>query len=224
VAWIAGLRPEHSVPIVVIGPGGDSTAYLVPLRLPFVRSVLPADTTGLRPKPAKPPLPLGRPREWYRLALVGLAVAAALTVLAWLYRRRRRPVAAIPLDPREAALAELERLRAGVLEPLRAGPVDASAYAAAYTAGLRVLREFVAAVRPDWGLELTGGELVERLAAARLPAETTGELRSLVGRAEPVKFAGTEPAFADAERFWAGLEAWVASFPLPAEPGPREAA
>jgi hypothetical protein len=201
VAWIAGITPAANVEVAVVQRGGERAVYRVALRLPYVRSVLHADTTGLRPKPAKGLIPVPLVREWWRLLLLGLAIVAALAVTYWVYRRARRGRTAL-LDPRAAALARLDALRLGA-------PSAPPAFAPFYSEVVRVLRVYLAALDPRWGEHLTSTELLLALAATGLPADQVVDLEQLLDEADPVKFAGRDGDADRALRFWSAAREWV---------------
>ena len=206
VAWAVGDSLARSVPLTVTLADGDSAVFRVPLRLPRVRSVLPADTTDLQPRPAKGLLLRPAPREpppWWLLA-IPLALAAAL--LAW--RLTRRSASKPRLDPRAEALARLAALR------------ETSAPEPFYTAVTRVLREYLARVDARWGQELTTHELLLRVAGNDV--DRAG-LASLLRRADPVKFGALVPTAEEMHRFAADARAWIAANP-PAGGAAREAA
>ena len=205
VAWVAGEPLSANVPLTITLPGGDSAVFRVPLRLPAVRSVLPADTTDLQPRPAKGLLltPSAASPRWWLLAVpLALAVAA----LGWWLLRR--PRAAPRLDPRAEALARMDRLReTGGAEPY-------------YTAVTRVLREYLARVDGRWGEDLTTDELLGRVGGAAL--DRAG-LASVLRRADPVKFGAVVPAPAETRRFAEDVRTWIIANPRPAG-AEREAA
>jgi hypothetical protein len=210
VVWVAGITPAASVPVEVVLADGRKPVYRVPLRLPFVRSVLPADTVGLKPKPPKGLVPIPLVREWWRLLLLGLALLAALCGVYWLWRRARRGRIVL-LDPRAAALARLDELRA-------AAPGTLSELAPFYAETVRVLRVYLAALDPRaWGESLTSTELVAALERSDVPAERVGEVERLLAEADPVKFAGAEAESQRALRFWEGVRSFVEGFDAPGE-------
>jgi hypothetical protein len=210
VAWVAGITPAASVPVEVALADGRRPVYRIPLRLPFVRSVLPADTVGLEPKPPKGLVPIPLVREWWRLLLLGLVLLAALCGVYWLWRRARRG-RTVPLDPRAAALARLDELRA-------TAPITLAGLAPFYAEVVRVLRIYLAALRPAaWGESLTSTELVAALERSRVPAERVGEVERLLAEADPVKFAGAEAEAQRALRFWDDVRSFIEGFDAPGE-------
>lgn len=210
VAWVAGVTPAASVPIEVALADGTRPVYRVPLRLPFVRSVLPADTVGLKPKPPKGLVPIPLVREWWRLLLLGLALVAALCGVYWLWRRARRGRVVL-LDPRAAALQRLDELRRGA-------PATLAGLAPFYAEVVRVLRVYLVALDPAaWPESLTSTELIGALERAGVPAEEVGEVERLLAEADPVKFAGAEAEARRALRFLDRVRGFVEGFDAPGE-------
>ena len=203
VAWIAGDTLRQSVTLTVTREDGGSRAYRVPLRLPEVRSVLPADSADLRPRPAKGLLlaPAAPSPWWWVLLLVPAALVGAL--LAW--RLRRGTPAAPRLDPRAEALARLARLgepAPGAAEPL-------------YTAATRVLRQYLARVDGRWGEELTTEEILARVADSG--AVDQAALAALLRRADPVKFGAADATTVETRAFAAEVRAWIVGNPREAQ-------
>lgn len=211
VAWVAGQPLRAEVALVVQAAGASAVRYRVELRLPAVRSVLPA-TGEVVPRPPRALLPLpstGPPSFWPWLILALTAIVAAL--LAWWLRRGRAPAA--PGDPRAEALEQLDRLAADEA----AAPADRF-----YARATRILREYIEHALPGAGQDLTSTELIAVLGALRPAPLDITELRDLLGHADPVKFARVDPGPAGAERFVGRVRAWVEANP-PAAPL-REAA
>lgn len=204
VAWRTGVlaAPVLVVRVAPEAATNSSTApaavqYHVALRIPFVRSVLPADTTALEPKPARPPL--GAPDFTGRLVAIGaLLLLAALA--AWARARRGRAEAApAPRDPREEALALLAEARAG-------GFVEAARWVPFYSLVSEALRIALAARSAVWARDLTTREL----AATSTPeAPLPTALLELLERADRVKFAAAGATPAEAAADLETVEAWV---------------
>jgi hypothetical protein len=213
-AWATGDSLSAVVPVTISLPGGESSRHRAPLRLPVVRSVLPADGEEVRPRSARGllPFPGARPLRWPWMAAAALLAALALAAGLWLRRRRRR--SAPPVDPREAALAELDRIAA---LQISSAP-DAERVVALTTRALRVL---LAATQPGLGEDLTSGEVVLGLGRAWGDADAVRELGGLLDRGDRVKFARAGAGADEARRFVETARAWVASR---AAPGRREAA
>jgi hypothetical protein len=209
VAWIAGEPLRQSVPVTVILAGGERRVYRVALRLPVVRSVLPAGEEELQPRPAKGLLSAPR-REWpwWWLLLIPALAALALLVRRLLARRGAAPY----VDPRAEALARLDGLRGGATAP---DPF--------YTAVTRVLREYLARVDARFGEDLTTTELLGRAAERDVPVIDRAGLAALLHRADPVKFGAAVPPLQEMEAFWGDARAWVEANPAPVE-ARREAA
>ncbi len=185
----------------------DGTARPMELRFPIptVRSVLPADTSKLKPKPPKDVVGPDREIDWRMVALGALAAAWLLVLLVWLRRRARRPrpePIVAPRDAREQALEALEAARAH-------GATDGRAF---YTQVSDALRGFAHAIRPRWSPDLTTTELERRMEKDGVAARDLGPLRSVLHTADLAKF-GRYPIPADtALRDWDEARRWVETF------------
>jgi hypothetical protein len=218
-AWRPGSYTLPAVAVQVVD--GDAPRTLA-VQLPAfeVRSVLPADTAGIDPQPAKDVL--GASRLWWPL-LLALLVACAIAAAFWLWWRRRRrrsavqpvPVAAPAVPPREAALARLDALRASGL--LERG--DVKAY---YEVMTETLRHYAATVDPLWSVDLTTSELGQRMRATHMTEAL--ELTRLLGAADLVKFARLqqppEAAAADLD----AARTWIEGVPPPVAEAASDAA
>lgn len=201
VAWHTGTLTSLTGRIRVVDTDGDATTVPVTVAMPHVRSVLPPDTTGVRPRGPKDVL--GASYDWRRLALAAAALLLALILLValvrWAVRRRRTGP---PRDPRREALRELDALRA-----------EATGEVAAFYERLAAaLRAFVAGVGPRWGTDLTTMELLERMAADGVATEETRPLAQALMAADLAKFARIHPTADDAARHLAEARGWVATF------------
>ena len=215
VAWVAGAPLGARAQVRVSLADGTAATYLVPLRLPVVRSVLPPDTAGVEPRPPRGELPLPRaPRPWWPWALAAAALLA-VAALAWrLLRRRAQGPAPAELSARERALRELHRVAGAGAPP-----------EALYPAATAVLRGYLAEVDPRWGTDLTSRELLERLRGDGVAEAPRESLRALLQHADRVKFARYAPAPAEVVGFLAAARAWIRAFPpAPAAAPEREAA
>jgi hypothetical protein len=107
VAWQAGEQRIPPLEVAVRRSEGERRLEVAPEPF-YVASVLPADTTGLQLREARPLLRITGP-SWAWLLLLALGAAA---VLYWVWRRRATPTAATaPLTPFEQTLESLRRLR-----------------------------------------------------------------------------------------------------------------
>lgn len=180
VAWTPG--PATTVAASGRIVAADGTVRTVALRFPVpeIRSVLPRDTAGLKPKPPKDVIGPDRQVDW-RLVAAGAAVAALLlALLYWLRRRKRRPrpqPIVAPPDARAQALDALDAARATV--------EDGRAF---YTLVSGALRGFAHAVRPRWSPDLTTTELERRMEKDGVAAGDLGPLRSILHTADLAKF------------------------------------
>jgi len=206
---VAGWRPGSHA----LGPA--SVALLVGGRRRFaeasfpaviIRSVLPADTAGIEPQPARDVI--GADRLWWPW-LAGAALLALTGALGtyWLRRRRRPAVPAAPpvrFSPREEALRQLERARSG-------GALAKSDYKTFYSDVSSALRGYLAAVDPSLGTDLTTTEL-ELALLARAQAQRTAELSRVLHAADLVKFARAETTVEQALDDWRLARVWVEGY------------
>lgn len=205
VAWYAEAPLETRVPVRVTSADGTGVDYRIGLRLPHVRSVLPADTAGLEPRPARGLLATGGGgRAWWPwlLLLAVLLLAAA----AHLLLRRRRTAAVAGEGARERALRRLEELLPGTAGH-RAGPERL------YPAATEVLRDYLAESSLEWGRELTSTELLARAAAAGVVGVELTTLSGLLAHADAVKFGRHRPRPPEIERFVAELRVVIERLP-----------
>jgi hypothetical protein len=220
IYFIAPWRPGAAVlPKLdgrVVDPGGGARTFSVALPTLAVRSVLPADTAGVKPKPPRDVL--GPDRLWWPPLLVIAGVLLVLMGLYWWWRERRQGPVMEPmpqLTPRQRALAALDHVR--TLGLLEAG--EAKAF---YSLVTEALRRYLAELDGTWGEDLTTREVVGRMARASRSADVR-ELRDLLDAADLVKFARRKPGRVEAEAEWARVRRWVARFGPPA-PAPEQAA
>ena len=242
-AWRPGRFQLPPLRVMVFLPdGGREVEVTFPAIT--VYSVLPADTAGIEPEPAKDVI--GPNRLLWPLVLAAIGLAALLLLGIWMVRRRRpKQVPADLVAPREAALAELDRIR-------KLGLLETGEWKPFYSAVTDVLRGFVDQLEPAWSLDLTTSELeraMERYVNGqheefvhRAPASSPGgngvdagdaglaeqpagstypHLIDVLGRADLVKFANQVPGRSDALQVWQQSVAWVETFawpPSPAEP------
>jgi hypothetical protein len=209
VLWITDPAASARAEARVTLPGGGARTIPIQLPLPSVRAVLPADSA--QPRPPKDILETPR-RDW-TWAWIAAGVLAALALLAfWLWRRRRHPHDAPPADPREHALAELDRLRAsGVLE------ADVQAFAAETSV---ILRRFAAEADPRLSADLTTSELLDRLLATGAHAADVEAIERALTQADFAKFARRPPPRGRAEQDWEAARRWIAEFRAPASAEP----
>ena len=217
-AWRPGEYELPGAPVRVAAATGTRSAVA---RFPTfrVRSVLPADTAGIEPKPAKDVL--GANRVWWPIALGLLLLLLALAALLhWLRRRRRSrpvPVRTEPaLPPRERALAALDAARAG-------GALEAGELKRFYTEVSDALRAYLAEIDARFGTDLTTTELGAALRAAG-HEDRSLELRRVLHAADLVKFARRRPGTATAAEEWQRARSWVETFdPAPVTEAARAA-
>jgi hypothetical protein len=215
-AWRPGdhALPPATVGYVVAGARQEAVAAFPPFA---VRSVLPADTAGIEPRPARDVL--GASRLWWPILLALLLAVIVAAALAWWWRRRRRqeiPVLTVvpAVPPRTAALARLDELE-------RSDLLARGDFRTFYQQLTEVLRRYAAAVEPAWGVDLTTAEL-----AGRIRAGDTGsaDLLRILRAADLVKFAKAGAAAEAARRDLADARTWVEQTDAAAAPGEAAAA
>lgn len=187
-----------------------------------VMSVLPADTAGIEPMPLKDVL--GPDRALLPL-LLALCLALLLLALAiWAWRRRRLDASSIEatpaVPPRQRALEALDHL-------LASGLLERGDLRAFYFAVTAILREYVAAVNPEWGTDLTTAELRARMSgrfrfsgqaadvAAPAIASRGVRLDALLVHADLIKFARHGAAPGEARGDLETARRWVEEFDWP---------
>jgi hypothetical protein len=204
-AWRPG---SYTLPDVTIGVVADAARTEVVTEVPSfdVRSVLPADTAGIEPQPAKDVL--GANRLWWPillgLLLVGLAAAAL-----YYWWRRRVPAEAITvhapaMPPRAVALAQLDELQRSDL--LARGELKLF-----YQRLTEALRHYVATLDAGFGSDLTTSELSTRMRGAG-GAEVL-ELVRILGAADLVKFARARYPVDIAQQDLVAARGWVERVP-----------
>lgn len=216
-AWRTSDSLVASFPVRVRPPQGAARDYRVRVRLPFVRSVLPADSALHLPKPAKAVIPIVLrgpvPRGWFLPAILLLIVLAGV---AWLALRKRGAVLTKPASPRAAALAALEAIDRERL------PERGMAHEY-HVRTSRVLRQYVSA-EGRGGEDLTSTELLASLRRAGADEGLLNELARMLGEADRVKFSGTagrDEVEASAVHGEA-LRRWISEWP-PAPAAPSSA-
>jgi hypothetical protein len=210
-AWRPGALPPRFAAVRVTYPDGRASTLRVPLRLPFVRSVLPTDTSKIEPRGPKDVIG----PDWDRrlilflllLALLLLAPSAVL-VRRWLRKRLARRAAAPPVDPRARALATLDQARKMKL-------VETGDWKPFYTLTSEALRGYLDALSRRWSADLTTEELVAALNTADADGGTARLLGALLAEADAVKFARAGSTPEEAERHWLQAREWVESFEGP---------
>lgn len=216
--WRPGEAALPELPVRVVA--SDEQVRTLVARLPTleVASVLPADTAGLDPRPAKGVI--GPSWAWLPLLLLLLVLVAAVALLiAWWRRRPSREVtpARTAIPPREAALAALRAAR-------EAGLVERGELKEFYTRIAAAVRAYLAAVDPVWSEDLTTTELVGRVRSTAGAGAASG-LAAVLRPADHVKFARRHPDAATAYEEWEAAHEWVERFEGPsAQPDVEEAA
>jgi hypothetical protein len=211
--WRPGALPLPALPLRVVS-GSEAVATLT-ASLPAldVVSVLPPDTAGIEPRPAKGVLGPNWALWPFLLALL-LLLALVAALVAWLRRRRRR-VAAVPASP---PVAPRERALAALRDAREAGLVERGELKEFYTRLAAAVRRYLAELEDDWSDDLTTSEILARL-RAQIGAAEAARLADVLRPADQVKFARRRPGPDVAGEEWERARAWVESFTWP--PGPE---
>jgi hypothetical protein len=206
--WRPGTVELPELVVRIASADGAVRVVTVPLPSFEVGSVLPADAAVLEPMPAKGVI--GPSFAWWPFALLLLAILA-LGLLAWRWLRRDRPAVAGPavpaVPPRARALAALDRAHA-------AGLIESGEWKDFYTRISHALREYLEAIHPAWGEDLTTSELLARIRVDMGPDEAAAVAR-LLRPADQVKFARRVPVADEARSEWEAARRWVERFDGP---------
>jgi len=205
VAWRTGVLERPVVPVFVRTADGVEHVLRVTIPLPGVASVLPTDTVGVEPRPAKGVIDGDRAFAWWWLVLAALLLIVAAVVVWRVFARRRGPEPVHPVGtPRERAIAELDEARAlGMLERGEWKPF--------YSRVSEALRRYLATISPGLGADLTTRELVEAANRDGIAFEHVARMHAVLREADLVKFARLNPSAADAEDAWAEARRLVES-------------
>ena len=176
VAWDIGSQPLLLDDIVVKVDGAERRIPLGALSV-FVRTVLPADSALRVPKPERPLFEFGRP--WWHWLLAGLIAIGILTLLYWLWKRRRRRGDA-EIDPFTAAEEEFDRVE-------RLGLIAAGERGRHVALMVEILRNYVARRVPGARTSLTTTELLAALRSN--PIVPSSRLALVLAEADLIKFA-----------------------------------
>ena len=206
-AWKPGPLALPSVTLTVSDQGAQTT---VPVKLPElnIRSVLPADTANVQPKPPRDVW--GASRLWWPLILLAGLALLLIGLAIWWWRRRPKQEAEVrqlvPLVlPREWALRELERLSAARM-------IERGEYHRYYVELSGIIREYLSRIDTTWSTDLTTRELSDRLIAAQANAAAPIDVLS---RADLVKFARQQHGADQAGRDLVATRTWVEEFSKP---------
>jgi hypothetical protein len=214
--WRTGELPLPALEVGVVAGDESVSNRSVPLPALDVLSVLPEDTAGIQPKPAKGVV--GPSWAWTTILMVVLALVAAVGALVWWLRRRAGETVGVePLaSPRERALARLDAA-------LEAGLPDGGPMKPFYTRVAHAVRGYLAELDGAWGEDLTTTELLGRFRRQAGAAESA-RLAELLRPADQVKFARREPDAATARVEWQRARDWVERFDWPPPPRTEAAA
>lgn len=212
-AWRANEDVQlPDLAFTVRAPGGGVATVTASFPVFQLSSVLPADTAGIEPKPARDVW--GASRLWWPI-LLALAALLLVALLAWYVWRRRRPREIVQpatpgIPPRQRALDRLAHART-------AGFVERGELKPFYTELAAALREYLEAIEPLLGADLTTGELAMHARRRGAPPMLL-ELIRILGRADLVKFARARPTAAEAYGDLDAARRWVEQHDALAEP------
>ncbi|GAB4256276.1 MAG: hypothetical protein Kow0092_02220 [Deferrisomatales bacterium] len=194
----AGLAGLVALCLILVGRAGAGSedARDAPGRAPEgVAAAAPADLPELPPglrgqldamediRDIRPPVAYGADPRWWIVGAALALVAAAVPLVAWLRRRRSRPVPAEseppPIPPEEAARAALASLR-------EAPELSDKAF---YFRLCELTRAYLDGRFGTDTLEKTTEELGRVLEGLPLEAHRRAELVALFRRADPVRYA-----------------------------------
>jgi len=185
----------------------DSTDVIREISLPpesvYVKSVLPADTSGLDIKDIVGPQALPR-RTWLIIAII-LAAIGAIAIGYLFYRRRllRMHVPEIPAEPPyEVAMRRLAELRAGKL-------IEKGDFKQYYIELTLILRNYIEGRFGIAAIESTTFELKRSLRHDDLPRSQAEAALSVLMRADLVKFAKYIPDLQHANSDFDTVKAFV---------------
>lgn len=177
------------LPSITVRRDGAETQLDVPPSAFRIRSVLPADSTGRIPRPARMALPIASMRwRWW----VALAVVLALGAWAFTAWRARRGRTAEP-EPVERARAAFAGVSA--LHLVEAG--EPGRHALAHAA---VVREYLATRFPTLDRSRTAAEIRHAVADADVPI-LPARIEDLLDLANAVAFARAPISAAEATEF-----------------------
>ena len=196
------------------GSEGDARTEPIPLR---VTSLLPKEREERKLADIRPPLALTIGRAfWIALGILALLLAAA-ALLIW--RLRRAPAAAdepaTATSPDVEARALLDRLEAsGLMETrdLRAFYIELTQIAKAY-----LERRLAAPIA-----EMTSAETLSVLREQAHAPAVLPPMRSLLGAADPVKFARGSGDQSEARSHLASVREMIAALEARLQPSPEE--
>jgi hypothetical protein len=196
-AWNINSQPLGLGDIAVHLNGRTGYISLASAQI-FVMSVLPADTSKWKPRPARPPIVI-KPFDWlpWLIALAALVLAGILWRV-WVWYRNRKNA---PVDPYVAAQREFARIEG--LGLVAAG--EGERHAAMMS---DVMRDYLSARAPGVERSQTSSEL---LASADWIHGVARGLGDLLWRTDLVKFAALRIAPDEAEKLGVSAKAVVDS-------------
>ena len=166
---------------------GNQNVVKSPTRNIYIKSILPADTTGLEIKDIIGPKPL--PRHWWPYIIAILVAAAVGVFIYWLYKRKMKAVEIpqAPLEPPyDAAIRQLTVLKGKDLP----GKGKIKQY---YIELSDIVRYYIQGRFNIIAVEATTYELKRSLNHPDLVREKSSKALSFLSRTDMVKFAKHTP-------------------------------
>jgi hypothetical protein len=205
IVWVTGAKDSADAVLRIFNADGRTEDRSISIPLPVVRSVLPADTSKHRPRPAKDVY--GSSRDWRLVALIatGILLLPGLLAFFLLKIRKRKPRAMSMPDARQRALAALERARAS-------GTAEAGEWKAFYSQVSGALRAFAEECEARWSADLTTTELLARMREDGVPPDDARPLAGVLRDADLAKFARHPLTLETARRDLGDAKRWVETF------------
>ncbi len=207
--WRTGELEMPDLPLRVMADREVARTLTAELPTLEVISVLPPDTAGVEPEPAKGVI--GRSWSPWPFLLALLALAALIAAVVWWRRRRAEAGVAPPIAP---AVSPRERVLARLQEAREADLIEQGAMKEFYSRVSEALREYLEIIGPGWGEDLTTTELLGRF-RVQVGPEVAAVLGELLRAADQVKFARRRPDPATAVQEWESVRRWVLGFDWP---------
>jgi hypothetical protein len=168
---------------------GNQHSVLSPTKPIFIKSVLPADTSGLDIKDIIGPKSL--PKRWWLYVLIGLLIAVIIFAVYLLHKRKMKAIEIpkVPAEPPyDIAIRELTRLKEKDLP----GKGKIKQY---YIELSNIIRRYIEGRFNICAVEATTYELKKVFKHPELSKEKSLDALNFLTRADMVKFAKFIPAF-----------------------------
>lgn len=187
-AFATGALEIHAFEFFWYDSLGNQHSVFSPAKSIYIKSVLPADTSGLDIKDIIGPKPL--PIRWWPYALIGLLIAVIIFVVYLLHKRKMKAIEIpkVPAEPPyDIAIRELTILKEKDLP----GKGKIKQY---YIELSNIIRRYIGGRFNIDAVEATTYELKKVFKHPELSKEKTSDALSFLTRADLVKFAKFIPA------------------------------